>query len=169
MLLCLLLIHAGGDWGLRRLGTVDPVTPPNDGPVNGRGIEDLSPSLPGSDPVAQPSAPSSPSSTASVAEKPPRPKPCPKPQPFQDGPHPGTYPLWEFKGPTLATLMDPSSSKASSWGCRDIKPVSQLDFSSAHSCFHQALPQGSVLVLDQQPQSWLPVQPTSNSVKVMGC
>uniref|UniRef100_A0A452TYW5 POU domain protein n=1 Tax=Ursus maritimus TaxID=29073 RepID=A0A452TYW5_URSMA len=110
-------------WGLRRLGTVDPVTPPNDGPVSGRGIEDLSPSLPGSDPVAQPSAPSSPSSTASVAEKPPRPKPCPKPQPFQDGPHPGTYPLWEFKGPTLATLMDPSSSKASSWGCRDIKPV----------------------------------------------
>lgn len=108
MLLCLLLIHAGGDWGLRRLGTMDPVMPPNDGPVNGRGVEDLSPSLPGSDPVAQPSAPHSPSSTASVAEKPPRPKPCPKPWPFQDGPHPGTYPLWEFKGPTLATLMDPS-------------------------------------------------------------
>lgn len=81
--------------------------------------------------------------------------------------------MWEFKGSTLASLMDTSSSKASSWGWQwhqaGVPAGCLLTPASTLPSLRGQPQRQTVLVLDQQSQSWLPVQPTCDSVKVISC
>lgn len=125
-------IDAGGSWGLGRLGVVDTVKPPQDA-LHWKGIWGPSKCF---------------CHTACRGQQPLEHGLCCRETSPSEASPPPAWPtandplLWGFQGPTQATLIDHSSSEASPWVGRDIRPASQLGFSPAHPCCHLRLPWG---------------------------
>lgn len=108
----LLPVDTGGDWGLVRLGVMDPGMAPRPPPKEGV-LRAYRPSCLGVLLSHSRELPAAPPAWPQLQRK--LFKALPKAMALPGWPISRDLSEWEFKGPTLAILMDPSSSKASSW------------------------------------------------------